>query len=143
MSDLPRIVAETPVGKDADITIIRDGKEMTIKVTVAEMTEEKLSSQTIPREEKLGMTVDDITPQLAQELNIKDKAGVLVTDIEPNSLSDEAGIEAGDIIMEVNRSPVKSIKDYEGIMKNAIKESFVLFLIKRGSQTFYVSVMTS
>jgi serine protease Do len=143
MSDLPRIVAETPVGKDAEITIIRDGKEMTIKVPVAEMTEEKLASPMIPQDEELGLTVDDITPQLAQKLNIKDKTGVLVTDIEPNSLADDAGIAAGDIIKEVNRKPVKNIKDYQGIMKKAGKDSSVLFLIKRGSQTFYVSVMTS
>lgn len=143
MSDLPRIVAETPVGKDAAIAIIRDGKEITIKVTIAEMTEEKLSSQMIPQEEKLGMTVDDITPQLAQELNIQDKAGVLVTDTEPNSLADDAGIEAGDIIKEVNRTPVKNLKDYRNIMKKAGKGSALLFLIKRGDQTFYVSVTTS
>jgi len=143
MSDLPRIVAETPVGKNADISIIRDGKEMTIKVTLAEMTEEKLASPLVTQDEELGMTVDDITPQLAHELKIKDKTGVLVTDIKSNSLSDEAGIEVGDIIKEVNRTPVKNIKDYEDIMKKAGKESSVLFLIKRGSQTFYVSVMTS
>jgi serine protease Do len=143
MSDLPRIVAETPVGKDAEVTIIRDGKEITIEIPVAEMTEEKMVSPLLPKNEKLGLTIDDINLQHAQELNIKDRTGVIVTDIEPNSLSEEAGIEAGDIIKEVNRTPVKNRKDYEAIMKKAGKESSVLFLIKRGSQTFYVTVMTS
>jgi len=143
MSDLPRIVAETPVGKDVDITIIRDGKEMNIKVKIEEMTEEKLAYQMQKREEKLGMTVDDITPQLAHKLNIKDKAGVVVIDIEPNSLADDAGMEAGDIIKEVNRNPIKNIKDYQRIMDNIGKDSSILFLVKRGQQTFYVSVKLS
>ncbi len=143
MSDLPRIVAETPVRKEVDITIIRNGKQMTVKVKVEEMTEEKLAYQMQTREEKLGMTVDDITPQLAHELNIKDKAGVVVIDIEPNSLADDAGIEAGDIIKEVNRKPIKNMKDYQRIMKEIGKDSPVLFLVKRGQQTFYLSVKLS
>lgn len=143
MSDLPRIVAETPVGKKVNVTIMRDGKEMTLKVKVEEMKEEKLAHQMQKREEKLGMTVDNITPQLAHEFNIKDNAGVVVIDIEPNSLADDAGIETGDIIKEVNRNPVKNIKDYQNIMKNIGKEGSILFLIKRGQQTFYVSVKLS
>jgi len=143
MSDLPRIVAETPVGKDADITIIRDGKEMTIKVKIEEMTEEKLASKKIRREEKLGMTVENITPEMARGLNIKDEKGVIVTEVEPNSLADDAGIEAGDIIKEVNRTPVRTLKDYEGIINKIEKGKSFLFLLKRGNQTFYVSVKTS
>jgi serine protease Do len=143
MSDLPRIVAETPVGKEVDMKIIRDGKEMTIKVKIEEMTEEKLASQTIQREEKLGMSVENITPEIAKELNIKDEKGVIVTEVEPNSLADDAGIQAGDIIKEVNRNPVRTLKDYEGIMKKTEKGKSVIFLVKRGNQTFYVSVKTS
>lgn len=143
MSDLPRIVAETPVGKDADITIIRDGKEKSIKVTVAELTEEKLASQMIPRDEELGMTIDDITPQLAQEYNIKDETGVIVTDIKPHGLADDAGIEVGDLIKEVNRKSISSVKDFKGIMEKIEKGESALFLVKRGKQTFYLSVRTS
>ena len=143
MSDLPRIVAETPVGKDANMTIIRDGKKMSLKVPVAEMTEEKLASQMTPRDEKLGMTVDDITPQLAQELNIKDETGVIVTDIEPHGLADDAGIEVGDIIKEINRKSISSVKDFKGAMKKTEKGEPTLFLVKRGNQTFYLSVRTS
>jgi len=143
MSDLPRIVAETPVGKEADVTIIREGKEMTVKVKIEEMTEEKLASQMIQREKNFGMTVGNITPEIARELKIKDEKGLIVTKVEPNSLADDAGIEAGDIVKEVNRKPVGILKDYEGIMKVTQRGEPVLFLVKRGNQTFYISVETS
>ena len=63
-TDLSRLVAETPVGRTVNITVERNGKEITLKITVAEMTEKRLVSQTRQPQESLGMTVDDITPQL-------------------------------------------------------------------------------
>lgn len=143
IQDLPQIVAETQVGQEVDIKIIRDGKEMTLKVKVEEMKEEKLAYQLQKKEEKLGMTVNDITTQLAYKLNIKDNKGVVVIDIESNSLADEAGIEAGDIITEVNLKPIKNLEDYQGIMKKIEKGESVLLLVKRDKQTFYVSIKIS
>jgi serine protease Do len=143
MSDLPRIVADTPVGKPVEVKAIRDGKEIVLKITVAEMTEEKLASQMYMPEKSLGMTVDDIKPRLVREFNLKDKTGVVVTDIAPDSPVIDAGIKPGDVIKEVNRNPIKNIKDYEAVMDRREKSSPILFLIKRGGQTFYISVKIS
>lgn len=143
MSDLPRLVAETPVGKAVDIKVIRDGKEVDLKITVAELTEERTRAQMPVSEESLGMRVDNITPRLAHQLRIKDKSGVVVIDILSGSPADMAGIQAGDVIKEVNRKPVKDLKDYEAAMRKVSKGSPVLLLIKRGGQTFYVSIKIS
>lgn len=143
MSDLPRIVAETPVGKDVDVVIIREGKELHLKVKVVELAEQRLASQMQAPALSLGLKVDNISPRWQREFGIKDNLGVIVVDVAPNSPADEAGIQAGDVIKEVNRKPVKTLKDYNSAMTKIEKNKGVLFLIKRGNQTFYVSIKIS
>jgi len=143
MSDLPRLVAETQVGKTVDIKVIRNGKEMDLKITVAELTEERMRAQMPVSEGSLGMRVDDITPRWAHQLRIKDKNGVVVVGVAPNSPAEEAGIQAGDVIKEVNRKTIRNMKDYENVMEKTGKDRHVLLLIKRGGQTFYVSIKIS
>ncbi|BCB95713.1 peptidase [Dissulfurispira thermophila] len=140
MSDLPRLVAEVPVGKTVDIRVIRDGKEIDLKITVAELTEEKLMAQMPVSDESLGMRVDDITAKWARQFRIKDKSGVLVIDVLSGSLADMSGIRPGDVIKEINRKPVRNLNDYEVAMKRVTKGGSVLLLIKRGGQTFYASI---
>jgi serine protease Do len=143
MSDLPRIVAETTVGKTVEVKVIRDRKEITLKVTVAEMTEERLASQMRMPEKSLGMTVDDIKPRWRSKFNIKDRTGVVIIDITPDSPADDAGLQIGDIIKEVNRMPVRGMKDYNDDIRKPENGKTILFLIKRGIQTFYVSIQIS
>lgn len=142
-TDLPRLVAETPAGKTVDMTVERTGKEIMLKITVAEMTEKRLASQTHQPQESLGMTVDDIKPQLMKELQLKDRTGVVVVDTAPDGPAHDAGIQPGDVIKEVNRKPVRNLKDYDSLMGKTEKGKPVLFLIKRGGQTFYVSIRVS
>jgi len=93
MSDLPRLVAETPVGKTVDIKVIRDGKEVDLKITVAELTEERLRAQMPVSEKSLGMKVDNITPRWTNQFRLRDKSGVVVIDILSGSSADMAGIQ--------------------------------------------------
>jgi serine protease Do len=143
MSDLPRIVAETPVGKEVDMKVLREGKEINLRLKVAEMTEERLASQMSVPEKDIGITVANIDPHLQREFGIKDKSGVVVVNIEPGSPADDAGIQAGDIIKEVNRIPIKNMKDYESAMVKWKKDRPVLFLVRRDNQTFYISINVS
>jgi serine protease Do len=143
MSELPAIVAVTPIGKAVDVKVIRNGKEITLKLTVAEMTGEKLASQMPLPEKSLGLTVDDIKPRWMNEFMIKDKTGVVIIAVTPYSPSDDAGLQVGDVIKEVNRKTIRNIKDYDGAMRTFEKGEPVLFLIKRGAQTFYVSISIS
>ena len=141
-SNLPMIVAETPVGKEVDIKVIRSGKEMDLKLKVAEMPEKKMTSRIVP-EKALGLTVDNITPRWQKEFEIEDRTGVVVVDVVPGSPADDAGIQTGDIIKEVDRRPVKNMKDYKSVMKTWKKGKSLLFLIKRVGGTIYVSIEPS
>ncbi|MEW6002643.1 MAG: PDZ domain-containing protein, partial [Nitrospirota bacterium] len=137
-TDLPRTVAETPVGKEVDVKIIRDGKEIKIKLKVAEMTEQKLASQM--QAPGPGIKVDNMNPLWQREFGISDRYGVVVIDVTPNSPADQAGIQTGDVIKELNRNPIRNLKDYYNAMGKTEKGKPTLFLIKRGKQTFYISI---
>jgi serine protease Do len=142
-NNLPMVVADIPVGKTVDVKVIRNGKEMTLKVTVAEMTEQRLASQIHTSERTLGMTVDDIKPKWQRMFHLKDAKGVVVINIAPGSPADDAGIQTGDIIKEVDRKPVRNIADYESAIRRLEKGKTILFLVKRGGQTFYISITIS
>ena len=143
MSDLSREVAGMPVGRTVDARIFRDGKGIDVKITVTEMNEEKLASGRRAPEASLGIRVDDITPRWRAELGIREKTGALVTNIASGSLADEAGLQAGDIIKELNHQPVNSASDFYNALNKTEHETSLLLLIKRSGQTFYVSIRTS
>jgi serine protease Do len=135
---LPRLVAATEIGKKVKVGIIRDGKPMTIEVVVGEMPEEGLKTSKKPEVEKdFGLAVQDITPEIAKHLNLKDRRGVIATDVTPGSPAGEADIRSGDIIKEIGRKPIGNVADFKEAMKKAnIKEGIVI-LIKRENTTFY------
>jgi serine protease Do len=139
-SDLPMVVAETPVGKTVGVKVIRDGREMDLNVTVAELTEGKMASGMHMPESGLGITVDDIGPRWRSQYGLKDTSGVVVTNVVPGSPADDAGMQAGDIIKEANRKPIKNLKDYGSATQTWATGKPMLFLIKRGGQTFYLSI---
>jgi len=143
MSDLPLVVAETPIGKTVQVKVLRAAKEIILNIKVAEMAEGKIASSLPPTEESLGMAVDDISPEIMKELKLRDRTGVVVTEVAPGGPADEAGIQPGDVIREVNRVPVSNLKDYGAALKKSGKNKPVLLLIKRGGQTFFVSIAVS
>jgi serine protease Do len=140
MLDLPRLVAETPAGKTVQIKIIRDGKENILSATISEQKEGRLAFKGAGIAEQLGMNVHEITPNLSRQFNLKDRSGVVVVDVFPNSLAEGAGIQAGDVIKEINKNPVRSLKDYEALIEKVSKDKPILFLIRRGNQALYVSI---
>ena len=144
-SDLPRIVAETPIKKLSTLKVLREGQEMEVRVTVAEMDEEKTASrkQRKAPDQDLGMTVEEITPQWAREFNLREKTGVVILEVAPNSPAEEANLQPGDVIKEVARKPIRSLKDYRGAMEKLQGSRSILLFISRGGQTFYASLKVS
>lgn len=138
---LPRVVAATEIGKKVKVGIIREGKPLGIEVVIGELPEEGLKASKKPEVEKdFGLVVQDITPEIAKHLNLKDRKGVIATDVTPGSPAGDADIRSGDIIKEVSRKPILNMADFKAAMKNAnIKEGIVM-LIKRENTTFYTVV---
>ncbi len=139
-TDLPVRVAETPLGKTVTVRVLREGKETDLSVKVSEMPEGKFAALAGSRESSLGLAVKDITPELRRQLGIREKSGIIVIDVASGSPAEDAGLQAGDVIKEVNRKPVKSVKDYVTLIAKAREDEPLLLLIQRGNQTIFVAI---
>lgn len=140
-SDLPKLAARAEPGQSVALKINRDGKEQIFKVVIEEFPEEmeKLVSEEegTAEEEKLGMSVQELTSELAEGLNLpEDEKGVLVADVEEGGPAAEAGIRRGDIIKEVNRIEITNLNSYQEALR-ASKDKMILFLVKRGDSSVY------
>jgi len=139
--DLPRIVASTPVGKGVTVKLSRNGKLVDRQVKVGEL-EEKTEIAKTPTHRSLGITVQNLTPEIAKGLGLKKETGVVVTQVEPGSPASNAGIQSGDVIGEVNRKLVKNVEDFIQKVEKAKDQDNVLLLIQRGQNTLFAAVTT-
>jgi serine protease Do len=141
MDQLPKLVAATGVGKSVKLGFIRDGKTMEVAVTVAEMKDEGMRASGKPAVEKdYGLVAQDITADIARHLNLKDRRGVIVTDVQPGSPAQEADIRSGDIILEIGRKPVRNVGDFRDAMKRGNIKQGIVMLVKRENMTFYATL---
>src|SRR6266480_4039492 len=137
--DLPIVVARTPVDKKVRMKVLRDKKEVTLTVAVGELKEEEVVAA-VPDKGELGMTVQKLTPQIAESLGLDKTEGVVVTAVEPGSAADEAGIRRGDVIVEVDRKPIRSLDEYKKTVAAIRKGKGVLFLVRRGESTLFLAL---
>lgn len=138
MEELPKIVARTRPGSEVDVVVIRDGRRKVIKATI-----DKLEDTGVPVStniEKIGLRVQDITPDLKQSLDLDSQDGVLVADVIFDSPANAAGIRRGDVIAEINREKINNLHDFQEKMGKVNTEDALLFLIKRGGSTIYIAV---
>jgi serine protease Do len=140
MGDLPRIVANTPVGKKVPIKVLRKGKEMTLQATISEMKEEMVASARESVEESLGLSTQELTPDIARSLGLSDPKGVVITQVEPGSPAEEANLRQGDVIVEINQTPLKDMDDYKQVLDKVTKGETMLLLVRRGNNTFYTAL---
>lgn len=138
--DLPRIAAATPVGKTVTVKISRNGKVMTKDVKVGEMEEKTVETAKAPTGKKLGIAIQNITPEIARALSLKDTNGALIAQVEPGSPADNAGLQRGDVIREVNRKPIKDTKDFMQRIEETKSEETLLLLVKRNENSLYIPV---
>ncbi len=139
---LPALVAGTPVGKTVRLTVLREGATKDLSVTVAEMPATTVARAGRKTTADWGLTVADITPEVAAQFGLQQNQGVVITDVTQNSPAGDAGLQPGDVIREVNRRAVRDVKDYEAALE-AGQKGRVLFLIQRQDQSFFVSVQSS
>ena len=134
--ELLMVIASSYVGDTISVKVLRDGKESTFRVVVAERKEESELAMVKEKSNDFGMILQEITPEIARHLGIARKIGVIVRQVQEGSPADESGIHPMDIILWVNKVKIYSLKDYFreiGKAKNGI-----LLLIKRGKATFFV-----
>jgi serine protease Do len=141
MEELPRLVASTPIGREAEVVVKRDGKEKTFGVKVGELKEPEVQASTGKPGEgpsAYGMKVQNLTPEIAEQLGLEDEKGVVVSGVESGSPAEEAGIRRGDVILETDKQPVKDVKELQQRLGEAKKGA--LLLVRRGDATLYVAI---
>jgi serine protease Do len=132
--ELSQVIANTKVGKKAKITYVRDGKERTVSVRLTKRDDDKrLAAKPInDSQDELGVRVQAITPEIARQFGFDaEEDGVLVGRVKAGSKADKAGVQAGDVIKEVNRQAVKNTADYDKLIKKGLKSDGISLLIKR------------
>jgi len=141
---LPTLVAETPVGKEVPLTILRDGKEQILQVKVAEMpgqqAEASSPSSQAPAQNKWGLAVRDLDPQTASRLGVTPGGGVLVVGVQPGSAAERAGLQAGDVIQEVNKEKVTSVKELQAAAQKTQDNGSLLLLVRRGDASLFAAL---
>ena len=143
MNELPRMVANVAPGAKASLKVLRNGKEMTLNLTIVELTDEQQAqAKEDGNAEKtlLGLEVQNLTPTLAQQFRLRDNKGVVVVRVESGSPAADANIRPGDLILEVNGAVVSSVKEYREAVTKVKKDSVARFLIKRAGRTLYQTV---
>lgn len=138
--DLPSRVAATPVGDEVQLTVIRDGKEKQLSVTVGELaSDDSYGGKSVePAKGKWGLQLRDLDKEMAEQLRIEADKGVAVVGVEPGSSAAEAGLRKGDVIVEVNREAVDSVSDIKNSIRAAEDKDKLLLLVQRQSSKFYV-----
>ncbi|HJX59706.1 MAG TPA: DegQ family serine endoprotease, partial [Thermodesulfobacteriota bacterium] len=140
VSELVKEIQKKKVGQKLKLGIVRDGKAMTIEVTTSAMPDKAELQKEKEGEEKLGARVQELTPELAAQFRIAGiKQGVVVIAVEDGSFADEIGLQEGDVILEINRKKIESLKDFEKAMKDANVEKGILFQIHRKGSSFYLT----
>jgi serine protease Do len=137
--DLPLVVARTPVGKHVQVQVIRDKKEMTLPIVIGELREEEVVVSA-KEKENLGLTVQNVTPQVAHSLGLDREEGVVVTSVRPGSAADEAGLWRGDVILEMDRKPIENLSDFQKVVRNIKKDEVILVLVDRGETTLFLTL---
>jgi len=141
--DLPQAVAETPIGRTVPLTIVRDGRRLTLDARVARLRDDESRQARTPRPEDralLGLDVQTVTPDVARELGLDQPHGVVIRDVRDDSPAANAGLRAGDVIVGVDRHPVKSVEDMKRALDRHHAGTPTLFQVRRGGGHLYVSV---
>lgn len=138
--DLPTMVAATPVDEEVTVTVLRDGKEHKLPMKVGKLPSEeaKREESVQPAKGKWGLQLHDLNPQIAHQLGLKTDQGVVVVGVEPGSPAAEAGIQQGDVIVEMNRHSVDSVNDVKEKIDKSKDKDHLLLLVQRQDGTFYV-----
>ncbi len=143
VGDFRNRVALTAPGSRQPLTLVRDGKRVEVTATIGTLSAERTTAPVAPEETNtavLGLTVQTVTPDLAQQFNTEPGAGVIVTAVEPGSIADLAGIDVGTTILQVNRKTVKNAAEFRNAVARSGGERRVLLLIRQGDGQRYVAL---
>ncbi|WP_163335951.1 DegQ family serine endoprotease [Desulfopila sp. IMCC35008] len=141
-ADLRNRVALLLPGSTAELDIIRDGKERTIKVKIGERPDNLNQAADYSNDndtlKKFGLGFQELTPELAERFGFQDKQGVVVSHVEPGSPASAAGMRPGQLVEEVNKEIVKNMDDLSRVISASSDDKRLLLRVRTGSYSQYV-----
>jgi serine protease Do len=111
-ADLPIMVAQSSIGERVEVTVLRKGREMALSMVVGELKEPEPAKAKI-EQSQLGLVIQGIDTLVADNLGLKRTEGVLITAVQPGSMAEDAGLNRGDIVLEINQIPVTTVEDVQ------------------------------
>jgi serine protease Do len=144
-TDLRLKVAQTNPGSTIQLDVLSDGKLITIPVVLTERPNEVPELQEKPKEEvskpqQLGMIVRNLSQSVAEKFGYENEKGILVVDLTPGLPAYNAGLEVGDLLIEMNKKSINSINDLNNILAGLNSGGMAAVLVKRKTSTFYVAI---
>ncbi len=138
--DLTRTIAGLGVGESVEIQVLREGKKKSFTVTIAKRDDTKVAGRQMQKsaDDALGIQVSDITPEIRRRYRSENIDGVVVTGVDNEGKGAAAGVRVGDIIKEINRKQINSVKAYESVLEKVNPGETVKFLIQRPGAGFVV-----
>jgi serine protease Do len=137
-SQLPILVARTDVGKSVPLKVFRAKEEVRLSATVGELKEDEVVASASKKGD-LGLTVQRLAPEVARSMGLEDTQGVIISDVDPGGPSAAAGFRRGDVILEIDRKPIRGLPDYEKAIAEA-KDKNLLFLVRRGDANIFLAL---
>jgi serine protease Do len=143
--DLPRAVAESPVGRDVPLMVIRQGKGVSLRATIAKLDDgetpaARRTGDTKETRSTLGLSLQPLTPAETRARGLGDRGAVLVRSVEDGSPAANAGLRPGDVITEINRTPVKTTDDVHQALSSRQKDRPALLLVHRDRAAIFIAV---
>jgi serine protease Do len=144
-ADLPPLVGATRPGSTAQLSVFRDGKTLTVPVTVGELPANAIAqasgagAATPTADNPLGIVVEELTAEQRQQLGIDDDEGVVVTHVV-GSAARRAALAPGDVILMVGRKPVGSVADFNAAIKRTPPGQSVMLLVRRDDITSFIAI---
>ncbi len=133
-TSLPSIVAATPVDKTVPVDVLRNGTAKTISVTIAKLKDDevaKAEEETGEQKGKWGLALRDLKPEEREQMGLKTSEGVMVGNVQPESPAAEAGVQPGDVVLEVNKKAVATVTDLKKELGKAATDAPLLLLLRR------------
>ncbi len=149
--ELRLTVSATVVGKNVKVDVLRKGEKKTFDLKVAELQEneetEETSSQFQGRGNRnenqlnqLGISVGEITADRAKQYNLTDKSGVMILQVQSNSTASRAGLEAGMVIVEIDREKITDVNQFNRKIKGYKAGDTILFKVKSGGSSLFLTL---
>jgi serine protease Do len=134
-------IALTAPGSREKLTVLRDGQQLTLIVTIGTLSKEKLATAgSAHASDELGLTIQTLTPQLAESFGAEAGQGVVVTEVEAGSVAARAGIDTGTVILQVNRKPVTSVDEFQRMIRDSSDSGRVVLLLRKDNRQRYVAL---